>query len=109
MIHMLSYEACTGSMQDLAHVASADMMADALTKSRCGNFSHLKASIDIGVIPNTDAQPNFRESIQTHHKAFLSEFACKFINFDIDYDRVYSFLGIYIEQEMCTYLSSFVL
>ena len=109
MIQMLRHEACSGSIQDLAHVASADMMADTLTKSKCENFKFLKASIESGVIPNTDAQPNFRQSIENHHKAFLCEFVCRHINLDIIHDRVLSFLGEDIEHEMDQHLNSLVL
>ena len=46
MIQMLRHEACSGAMDDFAHVSSADMMADTLTKSKCENFRYLRNSID---------------------------------------------------------------
>ena len=39
MIQMLRKESCSGSLDDLAHVVSADCLADALTKLSAMRFS----------------------------------------------------------------------
>ena len=58
----------SGSIEDLAHVRTEDMLADCLTKSS------VKPDVLIhdactGVLPNIDTHPEFRSLIK--HKAFL--------------------------------------
>jgi len=71
MIQMLRTEACSGSIHDLAHVVSADCMADPLTKASAKADALLKA-VDTGVIPCADTHPPFRELMAGRHKAFIT-------------------------------------
>jgi len=107
MIQMMRHDACTGQIDDLAHVASADMMADTLTKSKCENFKHLKETILTGWIPNCDAQPLFRELIAKHHKAFLVQWLLGSVDLELDKKDYHYFAGIDIAEDMCYYLSNF--
>ena len=68
LISMLRKEACSGSIDDLAHVRSEDCLADCLTKSSAKPDSLIKA-VETGNMPGTDAHPPFRDLIQ--HKAYL--------------------------------------
>ena len=115
MIQMLRHEATSGQMDDLAHVVSVDMMADVLTKIDCpSGLKALKEAVDTGIIPNADAQPNFRESLRSKHKAFLCGWIGKTItelpgerkpvSFRIQSDEVRTFCGIDIQQEWQAYL-----
>ena len=70
MIQMLRHEAVSGSMNDLAHVVSKDMLADVLTKQECNEgLRALKQAVESGWLPNADAQVNFRDLIKASHKA----------------------------------------
>ena len=72
MIQMLRHEAVSGSMQDLAHVVSKDMLADVLTKQECNEgFRSLSKAVTTGILPIFDAQVNFRDLIRKSHKAFF--------------------------------------
>ena len=68
LISMLRKEACSGSIDDLAHVRSEDCLADCLTKASCKPDALIKA-VETGHMPGTDAHPPFRDLIQ--HKAYL--------------------------------------
>ena len=70
MINQLRTEACSGSIQDLAHVISEDCMADCLTKTSAKPDALIKA-VDTGILPNVDKHPPFRELMQHKHKAFM--------------------------------------
>ena len=72
MVNQLRHEACSGSIHDLAHVVSADCLADCLTKSSADN-KPLIQSVETGTLPNVDKHPPFRELMQNKHKAYLSE------------------------------------
>ena len=68
MISMLRKEACSGNINDLAHVASLDCLSDALTKSSA-NPDIIMKSIETGILPKVDSHPNFRTLMS--HKAYL--------------------------------------
>ena len=68
LIQTLRKEAMSGSIQDLAHVRTEDMLADCLTKSSVKPDVLIHAACT-GVLPNTDTHPEFRSLIK--HKAFL--------------------------------------
>ena len=69
MINQLRHEACSGTIQDLAHVVSGDMMADALTKNSA-KPDQLMTAVSEGRLPNADKHPPFREMMKYKHKAF---------------------------------------
>ena len=119
MIQMLRHEATSGQMDDLAHVSSGDMMADVLTKIDCPTgLKALKQAVDTGWIPNADAQPNFRDSLKTYHKAFLCEWVGLNIShvpgifgkvpFRIEFDELREFCGIDLREEFQAYLMTWV-
>ena len=58
----------SGSIQDLAHVRTEDMLADCLTKSSVKPDVLIKSAMT-GVLPNVDTHPEFRSLLK--HKAFL--------------------------------------
>ena len=71
MINQLRTEACSGAIDDLAHVVSADCLADCLTKQSAKADFLLKA-VNTGVLPNVDKHPPFHELMRGRHKAYLS-------------------------------------
>ena len=68
MIQMLRKEACSGSIADLAHVVTADCLADCLTKASA-NSLNLRTAVLTGVIQNIDCHKPFRELVK--QKAYL--------------------------------------
>jgi hypothetical protein len=68
MIQMLRKEACSGSIDDLAHVKTEDCLADCLTKASA-NPTALVNAIMSGTLRNIDCHKPFREAVQ--HKAYL--------------------------------------
>ena len=56
MISMMRKEACSGSINDLAHVASQDCLSDCLTK-HTANPDNLINAIKNGVLPSVDMHP----------------------------------------------------
>ena len=71
MINQLRTEASSGSIDDLAHVVSADMMADCLTKNSA-NPEYLIKAINTGVLPRGDCNPPFRELMSNRHRAYYA-------------------------------------
>ena len=74
MIQTLRKESMSGSIHDLAHVRTEDMLADCLTKSSAKPDVLIKA-INQGVLPNIDMHPEFRSLLK--HKAFLVAWRCQ--------------------------------
>ena len=70
MINQLRHEACSGAIDDLAHVVSADCMLDCLTKTSAKSDNLVKAVL-IGELPNVDKQPPFRELMKDEAKVRL--------------------------------------
>ena len=68
MIQMLRKGACSGSIADLAHVVTADCLADCLTKASA-NSLNLRTAVLTGVIQNIDCHKPFRELVK--QKAYL--------------------------------------
>ena len=68
MISMLRREACSGSIDDLAHVVSQYCLSDALTKASA-NPDVLMKAVEVGSLPQVDIHPNFRTLMK--HKAYL--------------------------------------
>ena len=69
MINQLRAEAFSGAIDDLAHVVSADCLADCLTKTSARADALIKA-VNTGVLPNLDRHPPFRQLMQLRHKAY---------------------------------------
>ena len=70
MIQMLRKEACSGSIDDLAHVRTEVCLSDCLTKASAKSLN-IRQAIETGVLPDVDMHPSFRTLMQ--HKAFLLE------------------------------------
>eukprot|EP00971_Amphidinium_carterae_P068958 1365196-Amphidinium_carterae.1 len=66
---MLRQEACSGAMDDLAHVVTRNMMADLLTKSSAPS-DPLILAVSTGTVPGADTYPPFRSTLR--HHAFSS-------------------------------------
>ena len=107
MIQMLRHEAVSGSMQDLAHVVSKDMLADVLTKQECNEgLRALIKAVTTGILPNVDAQVNFRDLIRSSHKAFFCSWIAQNLDLDLSKDTVYSFCGVDIREEFYSFLGT---
>ena len=52
-------EACSGQIEDLAHVVSVDCLSDCLTKASAKADALVKA-VSTGVLSNLDLHPPFR-------------------------------------------------
>ena len=72
MISSLRSEACSGSMDDLAHVVTDCQMADCLTKDKPKAMEGLKKAVETGRLPQVDTHPPFRVLMQNKHKAYAS-------------------------------------
>ena len=70
MIQMLRKEACSGSIDDLAHVRTEVCLSDCLTKASA-KAHNLGLPGETSVLPDVDMHPSFRTLMQ--HKAFLHE------------------------------------
>ena len=71
MINQLRHEACSGAIDDLAHVVSVDCSSDVLTKASA-QPTYLMKAVDTAVLPNVDKHPPFREIMKSKHKAYAS-------------------------------------
>ena len=70
MIHMLRKEACSGAIDDLAHVRTEVCLSDCLTKASA-KAHNIRGAVETSVLPDVDMHPSFRTLMQ--HKAFLHE------------------------------------
>ena len=80
MISSLRSEACSGSMDDLAHVVTDCQMADCLTKDKAKAMEGLKLAVDTGRLPQVDTHPPFRVLMQNKHKAYFTHWLTQHIN-----------------------------
>ena len=94
MISMLRKESNSGSIHDLAHTRTVDMLADCLTKSSV-KPDNLITAVERGVLVNVDSQPSFRNMVQ--HKAYLTQWCI--CNLD-NAREILSFFGEEITQHM---------
>ena len=69
MINQMRTEACSGAIDDMAHVVTQDCLADCLTKANAKPDNLLKA-VNTSVLPNLDKHPPFRKLMQHRHKAY---------------------------------------
>jgi len=73
-IHMISQirtEACSGDIEDLAHVPTGDMLADPMTKSTIKADALIKA-VNTSYLPGVDKQLLFRDMMRGKHRAYLA-------------------------------------
>ena len=70
MVHMLRKEACSGAIDDLAHVRTEVCLSDCLTKASAKSHN-IRGAVETSVLPDVDMHPSFRTLMQ--HKAFLHE------------------------------------
>ena len=112
MINQLRTEACSGSIDDLAHVVSEDCLADCLTKSSAKPQALMKA-VDTGVLPNVDKHPPFRELMKNKHKAYSVVTECiddplvAWIVKNIDYaHEVLTFMAVPVRIRIEQYLAT---
>ena len=101
MINQLRHEALSGSIDDLAHVVSADCLSDCLTKNSAKADALIKAVND-GYLPNADKHMPFREMMKTYHKAYLIQWIMHNIP---DARDVYSFVGTEVRTAILYYCS----
>ena len=111
MINQLRHEACSGAIDDLAHVVSDDYMADCLTKASAKPNALIK-TVETGNIPNVDKHPPFRELMKTKHKAYAVEhddMSHSFISWIVhnikDVREVLTFFAIPVRQQITSYLA----
>ena len=98
MIQQLRHEACSGEIKDLAHVATEDCLADALTKTSAKQKALIEA-VNSGILPNLDKHPPFREIMAGRHKAYATIGA--WIVKHIDYGAyVETFLDIPVQADI---------
>ena len=94
MIQMLRKEACSGSIDDLAHIRTEHCLSDCLTK-HSAKPDNLISAITTGVLPEVDKHPSFRSLIQ--HRAFVTEWLCENIRNPLS---ICSFLGEPLAQSI---------
>ena len=70
MIQMLRKEACSGSIDDLAHVRTEVCLSDCLTKASA-KAHNLRLAVETSTLPDVDMHPSFRTLMQ--HKGLLHE------------------------------------
>ena len=118
MINQLRTEACSGSIDDLAHVVTTDCLADCLTKESAKADNLIKA-VNTGILPNVDKHPPFRQLMKHRHKAYgttdheqelwrLQEnmFIAWIATYMTTANCVTLFWGLPIHREMASYLST---
>ena len=104
MINQLRHEACSGSIDDLAHVVSEDCLADCLTKSSAKPAALIKA-VETGWLPNVDKHPPFRELMRGKHKAYYTGDLVSWIVRNIpDAGNVLTFMAIPVRVQIEHYL-----
>jgi hypothetical protein len=69
MIQMLRKEACSGSIDDLAHVRTEYCLSDCFTK-HSAKADNLIQAVETGVLPMVDCAPAFRTTMP--HKAYVA-------------------------------------
>ena len=104
MINQLRHEACSGSIEDLAHVVSADCLADCLTKNSAKPDALIKA-VNTGVLLNVDRHVSFREMMKNKHKAYLTMAQWIVKNLDCAIEVV-TFLNFPMVKEVTYWLSN---
>ena len=96
MIQMLRKEACSGAIDDLAHVDTAKCLPDCLTKNTA-KPDELLATVNTGVLRNVDMHPPFRTMLK--HKAYFAEWVLHVLNnpYEVE-DVLQEPMAFYIRQ-----------
>ena len=97
-INMLRVESNSGAMDDLAHVASEDCLADCLTKASAKDDALIRA-VSTGVLPKVDKNPPFRELMANKHKAYMTLASWSLSNLEMP-THIVEFMGMYIEPQI---------
>ena len=103
MINQLRTEACSGSIDDLAHVISVDCLADCLTKASA-KADYLVRAVNTGYLPNVDKHPPFRKLMENRHKAYMGLEEWIIENIPNPHE-VITFMGCYVQREIMTLLA----
>ena len=98
MINQLRTEACSGAIEDLAHVVSEDCLADCLTKNSAKPDALVKA-VKTGILKNVDKHQPFRELMKDRHKAFYALEAWMIRNLR-EVDKVTTFMSIRVKESV---------
>ena len=112
MINQLRTEACSGAIDDLAHVASNDCLSDCLTKSSA-KAEFLINAVNTGCLPNVDRHPPFRELMRDRHNAYnvfsseSSELISWIVNTLDDSCSVLTFMNIPVRSRIEQHLTTF--
>ena len=88
MIQMLRKEACSGAIDDLAHIRTEFCLSDCLTK-HSAKPDNLIQAIQTGQLPEADKHPSFRSLMQ--HRAYLSQWITENLRF---HSQVFTFLAV---------------
>ena len=102
MISSLRSEACSGSMDDLAHVVTDCQMADCLTKDKPKAMEGLKNAVETGRLPQVDTHPPFRVLMQNKHKAYFTHWLAQNIN---NASRISYFLMVPVRAQIQEHLA----
>ena len=107
MINQLRTEACSGAIDDLAHVVSADCLSDCLTKASARPDALIK-TVNTGVLPNCDRNPPFRKMMENKHKAYgVTDWLIAWLAQNLPYAETFTtFLGFPIAARMAYYLTT---
>ena len=111
MINQLRTEACSGSIDDLAHVASNDCLSDCLTKSSA-KAEFLINAVNTGYLPNVDKHPPFRELMRHRHNAYnvMSTESCDLIPWIVqnleDSSSILTFMNTPVRSRIEQFLAS---
>ena len=76
LITNLRREAQSGSIYDLAHVTTDNMMADVSTKHTV-KMDALRTAVLTGILPKVDVHPPFRQLLKDKHKSCFFERVCQ--------------------------------
>ena len=101
MVNQLRHEACSGQIQDLAHVISTECLSDGLTK-KDAKTDVLTHSVNIGRLLNVDKHPPFREIMRNKHKAYVAtpDLVCWIMRNLRKTESVCHFLAVPVAQQL---------
>ena len=101
MINQLRHEACSGQIEDLAHVTTSECLSDGLTK-KDAKTDVLTKTVNEGRLQNVDKHPPFREIMRNKHKAyaFSPDLVCWLMKNVKEAYQLTSFLTVPIAKHM---------
>eukprot|EP00973_Karenia_brevis_P080486 11166381-Karenia_brevis.AAC.1 len=97
-INVLRAESNSGSMDDLAHVASANGLGGPLTRVSA-NADILIKAVMTGVLSRVDQNPSFRELMKDKHRAYmiLADWCVQSMTMPAE---IVTCLGLYIQPQV---------